>query len=266
MSSSATVAADALEGGFAPPLKSHDDNGFILHPQTSGLTCSTASTVATSGSESSIDEQASSADGDGQEEYNCTLREYFTKDRTEQMNKRANEENERLNLNMGLPVDLTAFTRRDDVTTSTGIVQKVLRPPIQTLLRVLDRLLAFIESPLFRFWGERIPLRFRQKLTFMAWGMYLPIHKVLIGRRTGLHKSVSLEYHALTTMMWPGRLVSCIWQHCISLFRDVNVYNVMWLSRSFFVFASHHFVQFPVTVKRMRFSLSQLHVWHPPDR
>ncbi|KAL7528078.1 hypothetical protein ACHAXR_002254, partial [Thalassiosira sp. AJA248-18] len=144
------------------------------------------------------------------------------------MNKRAEKENEGLNLNLGLPVDLTVLTRRDG-NAASGLVQKGFRPPIQILIRLLDRVLAFVESPLFRLWGNHIPLRFRQRLTFLAWGMYLPIHKALIGRRTGLHKNASLEYHALTSVMWWGRL-------------------------------------FPVTIKRMRFSLSQLHVWHPPDR
>mmetsp|Transcript_4152 Transcript_4152/g.9130 ORF Transcript_4152/g.9130 Transcript_4152/m.9130 type:complete len:555 (-) Transcript_4152:76-1740(-) len=188
------------------------------------LSSSTASETSTSS-----DEEAAHAPDDD----NNNLCEYFSETRTNQMNQRAQLENEGLNLNLGLPVDLTAYARRridtTATTTTTGIVQKVLRPPIQILLRLLDRLLSLIESPLFRFWSERIPLRVRQKLTFLAWGMYLPIHKVLIARRTGLHKDVSLEYHALTSVMWWGRL-------------------------------------FPVTVKRMRFSLSQLHVWHPPDR
>jgi len=218
--SSATIAA-ASEDSLAPPLNASEmpklscDKVHFPHPPTLALATSTATTI--SSDESSSDEDA--ADNDGQD-YD-TLRE------SHQMNERAQKENERLNLNLGLPVDLTVFTRRDN-SAANGIVQKVLRPPIQTLIRLLDRLLAFVESPLFSFWSNHVPLRLRQKLTFLAWGIYLPIHKALIGRRTGLHKDVSLEYHALTTVMWWGRL-------------------------------------FPVTIKRMRFSLGQMHVVHPPD-
>eukprot|EP00566_Odontella_aurita_P024767 CAMPEP_0113578006 /NCGR_PEP_ID=MMETSP0015_2-20120614/29219_1 /TAXON_ID=2838 /ORGANISM="Odontella" /LENGTH=97 /DNA_ID=CAMNT_0000481719 /DNA_START=81 /DNA_END=371 /DNA_ORIENTATION=+ /assembly_acc=CAM_ASM_000160 len=62
----------------------------------------------------------------------------------------------------------------------------------------------------------------------VAWKVYYPVHKYLLGRRTGIHPDASHEYHALTTIMWWGNL-------------------------------------FPVTVRRMRFSLSQLSVWHPPE-
>jgi len=226
--SSATIAASAaavLEDSFKPPLKT-------LHPQSSTVTSSTSTASITTNtsesSSSSIDEEAATI---GSQDYNDTTTklhdDYFSDTRINQMNKRAQEENEGLHLNLGLPLDLTVFTRRDN--TTTNIVQKVLRPPIQILLRLLDRLLGFIESPLFRFWSNRVPLRLRQRLTFLAWGMYLPIHKALIGRRTGLHRDVSLEYHALTSVMWWGRL-------------------------------------FPMTIKRMRFSLSQLHTCHPPDK
>lgn len=155
------------------------------------------------------------------------LREYFSEAHIKHMNDSAEEKNTRLNLNLGMPIDLTVFTRRDVI--ATGLVQKALRPPIRICIRLLDRILGVIESPLFHVWSHRVPLRWRQKLTFLAWGIYLPIHKALIGRRTGVHRDVSLEYHALTSILWWGRL-------------------------------------FPVTVKRMRMSLSQLHVWHPPEQ
>ncbi|KAL3823924.1 hypothetical protein ACHAXA_007895 [Cyclostephanos tholiformis] len=190
------------------------------HPQASDSTDSTT----TISSLFSSDEDAADA---SRLDHDNNLREYFSAANVERMDKIAADENERLNLNLGMPVDLTVFTRRD--VAPTGVVQKVLRPPVRTLLRILDSLLAYIESPIFRFWSNRVPLRLRQKLTFLAWGMYLPIHKTLVGRRTGLHRDVSLECHALTSIMYWGRL-------------------------------------FPVTVKRMRFSLSQLHVWHPPDQ
>jgi len=67
-------------------------------------------------------------------------------------------------------------------------------------------------------------------LTFGAWQwIYLPLHKRWLGRRTAIHPDASLEYHALTSILWWARL-------------------------------------FPVTIERMRFSLSQLTVWaaEPP--
>ena len=192
----------------ASSIKSVDD----LQPSAVSSTASESSS-----SISSIDEGTSSAH----------LCKYFTEERINRLNKSAQEENDALNLNLGLPVDLTNLTRRH--ITPTNILQRALRPPVQAIIRLFDVLLSFIESPLFTIWSTHVPLWIRQKLTFFAWGVYLPIHKMLIGRRTGLHKDCSLEYHALTSMMWWGRL-------------------------------------FPITIKRMRFSLSQLHVWHPPDR
>jgi acetyl esterase/lipase len=162
---------------------------------------------------------------------------YFSNKQIQQMNQRTQDENARLNLNLGMPFDLTTLTRRSEavIAESDGcgrsIVQRLLlRPPIQAFIRILDLLLTYIESPLFHLWTNYIPLRYKQKLTFVAWNIYLPFHKALLGRKTGIHtNNVSYEYHALTTIMWWGRL-------------------------------------FPITIKRMRMSLSQLHVWHPADQ
>ena len=74
----------------------------------------------------------------------------------------------------------------------------------------------------------RLPLSFKQRITKLGWVIYFPLHKLLLGRRTGIHPDASYEYHALTTLMHWGRL-------------------------------------FPVTIDRMRFMLSQLSVWHPPE-
>ena len=238
MSSVAVAAAVASSSGDAiEPSKSSqyvyfcDESVLFHHSHSSNLTPPTA---ITSSSESSSDEEAND---DGQDD---TIRVYFDGARIERMNKRAKEENERLNLNLGLPVDLTVFTRSDDDITANGLVQKVLRPPIRTLLRLLDRLLSLVESPLFNFWSNRIPLRFRQKLTFLAWGMYLPIHKALIGRRTGLHRNVSLEYHALTSVMWWGRLVSFTSMYVPT--RNHIISDFLSLSFFFLDFVSHSFL------------------------
>mmetsp|Transcript_20222 Transcript_20222/g.49598 ORF Transcript_20222/g.49598 Transcript_20222/m.49598 type:complete len:475 (+) Transcript_20222:69-1493(+) len=77
----------------------------------------------------------------------------------------------------------------------------------------------------FKFW-KAIPLSFRRALTFYGWKIYFKLHKTILGRKTGVHPSQSPEYHALTSIMWWGRL-------------------------------------FPISPERMRFSLSQLYVCTP---
>ncbi|KAL3928316.1 MAG: hypothetical protein SGBAC_012701 [Bacillariaceae sp.] len=77
----------------------------------------------------------------------------------------------------------------------------------------------------FRFW-KFLPLSFRRGLTHYGWKVYLKLHKALLGRSTGMHPSQSPEYHALTSIMWWGRL-------------------------------------FPISPERMRFALSQLYVCTP---
>jgi len=163
-------------------------------------------TRSTSALSSTASESSSTEDEDMTNNDTTAVDQYFTDSHIKKVNSIASEENDKLNLNLGLPVDLTNYTRRDIPPTS--IVQKVLRPPIQTFIRIFDWLLSFIEGPLFIFWSEHVPLWLRQKITFFAWSIYLPIHKLFIGRRSGLHRDVSYEYHALTTAMWAGRLVS----------------------------------------------------------
>jgi len=190
-----------------------------------------SSTLTLAGTESTVTCNSSSASSsndssDGNESSTDSIDEYFEEKYIQKINTRAEKENEKLNLNLGLPVDLTELTRRDVNTAEISAVKRAIRVPVRILLHILDRLLSVVENPIFRFWSSRVPLKFRQQLTFAAWTVYLPIHKALIGRRSGLHPSVSLEYHALTSIMWWGRL-------------------------------------FPVTIKRIRMSLSQLHVCHP---
>jgi len=213
-----------------------EDIGSPLDSKTprpgSSATVSTAAESAATSSGHSLDVEREEGSDDDDEAVDGPLREYLSATRVEQRNRRAAEENARLNLNLGLAAlePLVSAARRDGAAADGGgAMRALLRPPVQLAMRLLDRLLSFVEGPLYRLWSERVPLRLRQKLTFLAWGLYLPLHKALIGRRSGLHRDVSLEYHALTSVMWWGRL-------------------------------------FPITVRRMRYSLGQLHVWHPPDR
>jgi len=183
-------------------------------------------TFARTESTVSCSSSASSSSSDGAESSTDSIDAYFEEAYIHKVNERAKKENEQLNLNLGLPVDLTELTRRDVNTAELSVVKRAIRVPVRIMLHILHRFLSLVENPLFRFWSRRVPLKFRQQLTFVAWTIYLPIHKALIGRRSGLHPSVSLEYHALTSMMWWGRL-------------------------------------FPITIKRIRMALSQLHVCHP---
>lgn len=120
--------------------------------------------------------------------------------------KTSKQINEELNLNLGQSLIVPENTK------------------LRKLLRFLnDFLFSWYEDYVFALWNA-IPLRFRQSLTFFLWGWWVQLHKRILGRRTAIHEDASEEYHALTTLMWAGRL-------------------------------------FPVTIKRMRFSLSQLTVW-----
>ena len=103
---------------------------------------------------------------------------------------RARLENERLNLNLGLPFDPTVLTRRS-VSTSSALI-RAIRRPIRLVLRLLDKFLALVETPLFQIWQNHAPLRLRQKVTFVLWRLYLPLHKTLIGRMTGLREYLRL--------------------------------------------------------------------------
>ncbi|KAL7517137.1 hypothetical protein ACHAWX_002086, partial [Stephanocyclus meneghinianus] len=180
----------------------------------------TPTTLSTAGSDSrssiTVSDQDAESCGRVEEqtdERNVSTDEYFTKEFEQKVNEAARQENQKLNLNLGLPFDPSDLSRRQ---------------PIKILIRLLHRFLLLVENPLFRIWSQFIPLRLRQKLTLFAWKVYFPLHKLFLGRKTGLHPDVSLEYHALSSVMWWGRL-------------------------------------FPVTVQRMRFSLSQLHVCHSPE-
>jgi len=117
----------------------------------------------------------------------------------------ARQVNETLNLNLGLPIV----------------------PENQTLRKTLK----WINILLIMWWEEKLfrliratPLVYRRWLCMKSWRIYLSFHKRLIGNRSGIHPDVSEEYHALTSIVWWGRL-------------------------------------FPVTLPRMRFALSQLSAW-----
>ena len=123
--------------------------------------------------------------------------------------------------------DLTAAAKNERLNLNLG--QTIITPENKFLLwiiRFLNSLcVEWWEERFFKFWAEKVPLSWRRALAFTAWKIYLPLHKAM-GLKLGLHKDASAEYHAISTLMWWGRL-------------------------------------FPVSVRRMRFSLGQLHVISP---
>ncbi len=175
---------------------------------------STSSTLSTTNSTCTVSSSNSVNVAETQRNNFDDVHGYFENEIAMKMNERAKKENSRLNLNLGIPIDLTVFTSRQPIILRGGdcsipkIVKKIIRLPIQTILYLFDRIISLVEHPLFKFWSCFIPLRLRQKLTFLGWGLYFPIHNFFVGRRSGVHKNVSLEYHALTSVMWWGRLVS----------------------------------------------------------
>ena len=100
---------------------------------------------------------------------------YFTRDYIAKANEVARNENKKLRLNLGLPIDPSKIARHQ---------------PIKSLIQLVHRFLLLVENPLFRIWSQYIPLKLRQKLTLVAWKIYFPLHKLLIGRKTGLHNGM----------------------------------------------------------------------------
>lgn len=117
----------------------------------------------------------------------------------------AKEVNDKLTLNLGLPI---------------APENKALR----TLIRWINALgISWWEDWMFVI-IKKLPVSLRRWVCLTGWQLYFQIHKRLLGRRTAIHPAASEEYHALTTVMYWGRL-------------------------------------FPVSIPRMRFALSQLSAW-----
>jgi acetyl esterase/lipase len=136
----------------------------------------------------------------------CNSAEPFVNPMAPSEKKTPKEINQELNLNLGQSIIVPENTK------------------LRKFLRILnDVFFTWYEDYVFFLWNK-IPQSWRRKLTFVMWGIWVQLHKRLVGRRTAIHPDASEEYHALTTVMWAGRL-------------------------------------FPVTIKRMRFSLSQLSTW-----
>mmetsp|Transcript_25878 Transcript_25878/g.59593 ORF Transcript_25878/g.59593 Transcript_25878/m.59593 type:complete len:350 (-) Transcript_25878:1048-2097(-) len=125
------------------------------------------------------------------------------------------------------PSDMTPEDIKQQLNLNLGqnVISRKNRTLLWTIKFLDDLLFRWWESLFFQAW-KRIPLSVRRALTFGSWKVYLKLHKIFLGRKTGLHPSLSLEYHALSTLMWFGRL-------------------------------------FPISPRRIEFSLSQLNVCTP---
>lgn len=132
-------------------------------------------TTRTIGSDSSDSLVINAIEHHTRAEENGSMDVYFTKDYVDKVNEVARRENQNLRLNLGLPIDPSVVARHQ---------------PIKALIQVIHRFLLLVENPLFCIWSQFIPLRLRQKLTLVAWKIYFPVHKLLIGRKTGLHNGM----------------------------------------------------------------------------
>jgi monoterpene epsilon-lactone hydrolase len=120
---------------------------------------------------------------------------------------------EGLNLNLGIP---------DSINPRNSRVFRALASMSSTVFEWT------FETPLFFVW-KCIPLSIRAGLSKGGWNVFSTLHKYTLGKSTGIHRELSYEAHAFSTLMW-----------CASLM--------------------------PLTLKRVRFCLSQLEVHHPPSK
>jgi len=102
-----------------------------------------------------------------------------------------------------------------------------MNPFVRKLFRLLGSFVHIFDLHIFRAW-DAVPLRLRQKITTIAWALYFHVHRFTLGRLTGIHRNASPEYHAITSI--------CYWGNF-----------------------------FPVSIRQMRFCLSQLNVTHAPN-
>lgn len=121
--------------------------------------------------------------------------------------------NRSLNLNLGLSV----LNLRNGSVVTRALVR---------FCRLLNTLIDLVEDYGVVVWLA-IPLRARHLLTMVSWRVWYALHRRFLGRRTGIHRDASPEYHAYTTIGWWGNL-------------------------------------FPMSLKRVRLALNQVMVIHPP--
>lgn len=105
------------------------------------------------------------------------------------------EVNGALNLNLG-----------QSIITPTNTTGKV----VVWVCRFLDKiLLEWWEKVGMYVWNEIVPVRLKRRFVRYGWPAVHGIHKTLLGKRTGLHPTQSVEYHTFTSLMFLGPFMAC---------------------------------------------------------
>jgi acetyl esterase/lipase len=138
-------------------------------------------------------------------------------------------------VNPTTPPNMTPQEINSTLNLTLGVSPKILRHrsavprTVLWIMELLDRLCVSWWEPYFmHFYAEIIPAAWKRCLIFRAWKYYLSFHRWLLHKKTGLHPSLSAEYHAITTLMWWGQFLV-------------------------------------ITPERIRFSLGQLYIIAPSD-
>src|SRR5210317_2370983 len=114
--SSSGVEFDDDDGVIAAPTKEvRRQSALTLATTESTITCSSSGGSLSNGSD---DVELSTTD---------SVDEYFDDAYTQKANERAERENARLNLNLGLPIDLIGLTRRDVSTSDMNVIKSTAR-------------------------------------------------------------------------------------------------------------------------------------------
>lgn len=105
--------------------------------------------------------------------------------------------NQQLNLDLGL----------------TGIARRLFTRENKVLLWLIRT----VENVFFLHWWERffldawshlVPIAIKRTIIQYAWKYWFAWHKWAFGKSTGLHPSQSLEYHAMTTLLYGSNFLS----------------------------------------------------------
>lgn len=127
---------------------------------------------------------------------------------TESRNKYCEQVNQTLNLDLGQ----TFVTRNNRL---GGV--------LLFICRWVDILFfEWYESIPMYIWSEIVPLSFKRALTRSGWNVYLAIHTAFLGKTTGLHPSQSLDYHAMTTMMFQSQFLAWTPRRMRFFLKEVN--------------------------------------------
>jgi len=138
----------------------------------------------------------------------CNSTSTFVNPTADSPSKSCEEINATLNLNLG-----QSWVTRNN--------------PLGRLILWVSRCLDLV---LFEWWewipmyiyNECVPLAWKRIVTKYGWNFFLALHSRLLGKSTGLHPSQSLEYHAMTTMMFASNFLAWTPQRMRFFLKEVN--------------------------------------------